>query len=82
MGQNDQSSKDTLLSTQLGRKALADTARRAEKLARTGEVRIEPNHNYGNVSGMCGVTSASSPVLVLKDKVHGNTATDWMQTSI
>ena len=61
---------------------LADTAQRAERLARTGEVRIEPNHNYGNVSGMCGVTSASSPVLVFKDKVHGNVATDWMQTDL
>jgi len=61
---------------------LADTAQRAERLARTGEVRIEPNHNYGNVSGMCGVTSASSPVLVFKDKVHGNVSTDWMQTDL
>ncbi len=61
---------------------LADTARRAERLARNGEVRIEANHSYGNVSGMCGVTSASSPVLVFEDKVHGNTATDWMQTDL
>jgi len=61
---------------------LADTPQRAERLVKTGEVRIEPNHNYGNVSGMCGVTSASSPVLVFKDKVHGNVATDWMQTDL
>jgi hypothetical protein len=61
---------------------LADTAERAERLASTGEVRIEPNHNYGNVSGMCGVTSASCPVLVFQDKVHGNMATDWMQTDL
>jgi len=61
---------------------LAGTSQHAEKLIRTGEVRIEPNHNYGNVSGMCGVTSASSPVLVFKDKVHGNVATDWMQTDL
>jgi Protein of unknown function (DUF1116) len=61
---------------------LADTWQRAERLARTGEVRIEPNHKYGNVSGMCGVTSASSPVLVFKDKVHGNLSTDWMQTDL
>lgn len=61
---------------------LADTSQRAERLARTGEVRIEPNHKYGNVSGMCGVTSASSPVLVFKDKVHGNASTDWMQTDL
>jgi hypothetical protein len=61
---------------------LADTPRQAERLARTGDVRIEPNHNYGNVSGMCGVTSASDPVLVFKDRVHGNMATDWMQTDL
>ena len=33
---------------------LADTSARAERLARTGEVRIEPNHKYGNVSGIRG----------------------------
>jgi Protein of unknown function (DUF1116) len=61
---------------------LADTPQRAERLVRSGEVRIEPNHNYGNVSGMCGVTSASSPVLIFRDNVHGNVATDWMQTDL
>jgi hypothetical protein len=61
---------------------LADTAHRAEKLARTGEVIIETNHKYGNVSGMCGVTSASCPVFVIKDKVHGNVAYDWQQTDL
>ncbi len=61
---------------------LADTPQKADRLVRTGEVRVEPNHKYGNVSGMCGVTSASSPVLVFKDKVHGNVATDWMQTDL
>jgi len=35
---------------------LADTPQRAERLARTGDVMIEPNHKYGNVSGMCGAT--------------------------
>ena len=61
---------------------LADTSARAERLIKTGEVRLEPNQKYGNVSGMCGVTTASSPVLVFKDKVHGNTSTDWMQTDM
>ncbi|MDA4120298.1 MAG: DUF1116 domain-containing protein, partial [Thaumarchaeota archaeon] len=61
---------------------LADTPDKAERLVRRGEVRLEPNHNYGNVSGMCGVTSASSPVMVFKDKIHGNTSTDWMQSDI
>jgi hypothetical protein len=61
---------------------LAGTPERAERLVKTGEVRVEPNHKYGNVSGMCGVTSASSPVLVFKDKAHGNVSTDWMQTDL
>jgi len=61
---------------------LADTPQQADKLVRTQEVLVESNHNYGNVSGMCGVTSASSPVLVFKDKIHGNTSTDWMQTDM
>jgi hypothetical protein len=61
---------------------LADGPQRAERLVETGEVRVEPNHKYGNVSGMCGVTSASSPVLVFEDKVDGNVSTDWMQTDL
>lgn len=61
---------------------LADTSHRADRLASRGDVLIEPNHKYGNVSGMCGVTTASSPVLVFKDRVHGNVATDWMQTDL
>jgi hypothetical protein len=61
---------------------LADTEERAERLIEMGEVRVEPNSAYGNVSGMCGVTSASDPVLVFKDGVHGNFATDWMQTDL
>ncbi len=61
---------------------LADTPQRAERLVERGEVRVEPNHKYGNVSGMCGVTTASSPVLVFKDTVYGNRSTDWMQTNM
>jgi hypothetical protein len=61
---------------------LADTPQRADLLVRRQEVRVESNQDYGNVSGMCGVTSASSPVLVFRDKVHGNVATDWMQTDL
>ncbi|HTY46527.1 MAG TPA: DUF1116 domain-containing protein [Methanomassiliicoccales archaeon] len=61
---------------------LADSAEGAERLIKQGEVIIEPNHNYGNVSGMCGVTSASSPVFVFEDKVHGGRSTNWMQTDM
>ena len=61
---------------------LADNPQRADTLVRRQEVLVASNHEYGNVSGMCGVTSASSPVLVFEDKVHGNTSTDWMQTDM
>ena len=61
---------------------LADTPQEADALVRKQEVTVEPNHKYGNVSGMCGVTSASNPVLIFKDNVHGNTSTDWMQTDM
>ncbi len=61
---------------------LADTPQRAEKLVKMGEILVEPNHKYGNVSGMCGATSASSPVLIIKDAAHGNMATDWQQTDL
>ena len=61
---------------------LADTAGRAETLVRRTEVLVEPNHKYGNVGGMCGVTSASCPVFVFEDKAHGNKSTDWMQTDL
>jgi len=61
---------------------LADTPKRAERLVETGDVKIEPNHNYGNVSGMCGVTSASMPVFVVKNSLHGNIAYNWQQTDL
>ncbi len=60
----------------------ADTPEKAERLAATGEVTIEPNHNYDAVSGMCGATSASLPVLVVKNKVHDNTSYCLQQTSL
>jgi hypothetical protein len=61
---------------------LADTPEKAARLAETREVTIEPNHNYDAVSGMCGATSASLPVLVVKNPVHGNTSYCLQQTSI
>ncbi len=61
---------------------LADTPEKAEKLAEIGEVTIEPNHNHDAVSGMCGATSASLPVLVVKNKVHGNISHCLQQTSL
>lgn len=61
---------------------LADTPEMAHKLVSTREVLVESNQKYGNVSGMCGVTSASNPVFVFKDPVHNNTSTNWMQTDM
>jgi len=61
---------------------LADNPEQADKLVSKQEILVESNQKYGNVSGMCGVTSASSPVLVFKDTVYGNTSTDWMQTDM
>jgi len=61
---------------------LVDTPEKAGRLVKTGEVIIEPNHNYGNVSGMCGATSASMPVFVIENKVHGNIAYNWQQTDL
>ena len=60
----------------------ADTPKKAARLAETREVTIEPNHNYDAVSGMCGATSASLPVLVVKNPVHGNTSYCLQQTSM
>jgi Protein of unknown function (DUF1116) len=61
---------------------LAKSLSEAEKLVRRQEIRVEPNHKYGNVSGMCGVTSASCPVFIFEDKSNGNRSTDWMQTDM
>ena len=61
---------------------LAGTEAKADLLIRSGDILVEPNHKYGNVSGMCGVTTASSPVFVFEDKARGNRSTDWMQTDI
>lgn len=61
---------------------LADSPEKADRLAETNEVTVEPNHNYDAVSGMCGATSASLPVLVVENKVHGNTSYCLQQTSL
>jgi len=53
---------------------LAETPEKAGRLVETGEVLIEPNHHYGNVSSMCGATSSSLPVFVVLNKSHGNIA--------
>ncbi|MEM1558014.1 MAG: DUF1116 domain-containing protein, partial [Thermoproteota archaeon] len=61
---------------------LADSPEKAEKLIERNEILIAPNHDYNLVSGMCGATAASFPVLVIKDPIHENTAFVWQQTDI
>jgi len=60
----------------------ADMPEEADRAVCSGRVHVRPNHDYGNVSGMCGATSASMPVLVIRDEVHNNTATCWQQTDM
>jgi len=61
---------------------LADTPEKAERLIKTGEIVIAPNHHYNIVSGMCGATAASFPVLVIKDPIHDNVVYVWQQTDL
>ena len=44
----------------------------AEALVERGAVRLAPCHEHGAVGGMAGITSASSPMVVVRDETHGN----------
>jgi hypothetical protein len=46
----------------------------AEKLAATGGVRFAPNHHYGAVGPMTGITTRSMPLLVVENRAGGNRA--------
>ncbi len=61
---------------------LADTPEQAASLIEREEILIADNHRYGNVSGMCGVTSASLPVFIVESKPFGGVAYDCQQTSM
>lgn len=50
----------------------AATDEEAEKLAAAGEIRFIPCHDVNAVGPMGGITSASMPVIVMENKVHGN----------
>ena len=50
---------------------LADTEKSAKTLVDAGEVRIAPCYDYGAVGGMAGITSASTPMAVVRDKAGG-----------
>ncbi len=51
---------------------LADSEAAAIALVERGQLRLAPCHEYGAVGGMAGITSASSPMVVVRDAVHGN----------
>jgi hypothetical protein len=53
---------------------LADTPGSAERLAATGAVRFDPCHHRGAVGPMAGIITASMPVMVVENRVHGNRA--------
>lgn len=51
---------------------LAKTEDEALELAQSGEITFDACHNHAAVGPMAGVTSASMPVYVVKNTVHGN----------
>lgn len=51
---------------------LADNVEEAKKLAASGEIRFEPNHDHHAVGSMEGITSASMPMYMVKNETHGN----------
>ena len=50
---------------------LGDTEAKARVLVENGEIHIAPCHDYGAVGGMAGITSASTPMAVVRDEASG-----------
>ena len=46
----------------------------AEKLAESGGVKFAPNHHFGAVGPMTGITSRSQPMMIVENRAFGNTA--------
>src|SRR5437763_8999498 len=46
----------------------------AEALAERGGVRFAPNHHFGAVGPMTGITTRSQPLLAVENRSHGNRA--------
>jgi hypothetical protein len=46
----------------------------AEELAASGEVKFAPNHHFGAVGPMTGITTKSMPLLVVENRAFGNRA--------
>jgi len=51
---------------------LAKTREEAIRLIESGEIRLAPCHEYQAVGGMAGITTASMPMIVVKNETHGN----------
>ena len=52
----------------------AEDLSEAEHLAESGAFKLRPNHNYGAVGPMTGMTTLSQPVLVVENRSSGNRA--------
>jgi hypothetical protein len=52
----------------------ADDLAAAEKLAASGAVRFAPNHHFGAVGPMTGITTRSMPLQVVENRASGNRA--------
>jgi hypothetical protein len=52
----------------------ADDLASAEKLAASGAVRFAPNHHFGAVGPMTGITTRSMPLQVVENRASGNRA--------
>ncbi|MGQ0655141.1 MAG: oxamate carbamoyltransferase subunit AllG family protein [Betaproteobacteria bacterium] len=46
----------------------------AEKLAASGAVKFAPNHHFGAVGPMTGITSRSQPMMLVENRAFGNKA--------
>ena len=52
----------------------AENLTSAERLAATGEFAFHPNHHFGAVGPMTGMTTRNQPVLVIENRKYGNRA--------
>ena len=52
----------------------AEDLSEAENLAESGAFKLRPNHDYGAVGPMTGMTTLSQPVLVVENRSSGNRA--------
>ena len=50
----------------------AGTLEEAAKLAESGQIDFHPNHHFGAVGPMTGITSISQPVMIVENRAFGN----------